>query len=425
MNDRPRLLFVSPRFLFPVDSGGKIRTTQILRGLKGGRFHVTLASPAPRGAQARHAAELKKVADRFVWWPEPVHGRLFGLTRLRHVLGPLPIPVATDRSAAGRRAVASELDRRPDVAVFDFPHATVLAPPTIRAASVMFTHNVEAEIFARHAEVARDPLRRALWRDQHRKMVRFEREALRRFDRVIAVSTRDRLHFEREYGVRRTAEISTGVDLEYFTHSPPGGEPHVIFSGAMDWLANVDAIEFFLEQVWPRVAAQCPEARMTVVGRAPPAALVEKARRAGVRWSFTGYVEDIRPYIRAAAAYVIPLRVGGGTRLKVFEAMALGCPVVSTAIGVEGLPLEPGTHYLRADEPGQLAAAVVRLLQDRAHGATLAAQARQNVEAHFSFRAVAREFEHICLDALRAGTAERGTVEAARALPEPRADTRA
>jgi len=400
VKQRPRLLFVSARFLFPVDSGGKIRTTQILRGMKGGAFEIVLASPHPAAGAARFAAELDSVCDRFIGWPEPERGRLFNLTRLRHVFGSLPVPVATDVSEAGRAAVARELATRPDVVLFDFPHAAVWAPPRFDSASVMFTHNVEAEIFARHAEVAPDPLRRTLWRSQLAKMRRFERATLQRFDTVIAVSQRDAVQFQRDYGVERVATIGTGVDLDYFTHTLPPPALHVIFSGSMDWLANVDAIEFFLDSVWPQVAERFPGAHMTVVGRAPPPALVERAQARYPNWFFTGYVDDIRPHIRSAAVYVIPLRVGGGTRLKVFEAMALGCPVVSTTIGVEGLPLEAGVHYVRADDERELASAVTALLGSSTERERVSRAARGYVEANFSFRAIARDFERICLDTL-------------------------
>lgn len=417
MSSRPRLLFVSARFLFPVDSGGKIRTTQILRGMKGGAFDIVLASPEPAGGAQRFAAELASVCDRFVGWPEPTRSKLFALARLRHAFGPLPIPVATDVSDAGSAAVAGELRARPEAVLFDFPHAAVWAPVRIDAVTLMFTHNVEAEIFARHAQVATDPLRRALWRAQHRKMQRFERATLQRFDAVIAVSARDAAQFQSDYGVARVCTIGTGVDLDYFAHSLPPSAPHVIFSGSMDWLANIDAMEFFLDSVWPRIARAAPDARMTVVGRAPPEALVARARARYPQWNFTGYVEDIRPHIRSAAAYVIPLRVGGGTRLKVFEAMALGCPVVSTAIGVEGLPLEQGSHYLRADDAGEMARAVIALLGDSAQREGLSRAARAHVEANFSFRAIARDFERICLDALEFHRTR-------QAAPQPGADAR-
>jgi glycosyltransferase involved in cell wall biosynthesis len=399
---RPRLLFVSPRFLLPVDSGGKIRTTQILRGMQGGAFEIVLASPAPAD-RAQYTEQLAGLCDRFVGWPEPVRGPLFNLMRLRHVLGKLPVPVATEVSAAAAVAIGQELAQRPAVALFYFVHAAVWAPAELATPSVMFTHNVEAEIFARHAQVSADPLRRALWRSQYRKMQRFERATLQRFDTVIAVSSRDADQFRSHYGIGRDnhiATIGTGVDLEFLSHAPPAAAPEVIFSGSMDWLANIDAIEFFLDAVWPKIAAAVPQARMTVVGRAPPAHLVERVRTRAANWTFTGYVDDIRPHIRSAAVYVIPLRVGGGTRLKVFEAMALGCPVVATAIGVEGLPLQAGTHYLLADEAGAMAESVVRLLGDAGARERLSSAARAYVAEHFSFRSIARDFERICLDTL-------------------------
>lgn len=393
---RPELLFVSPRFLFPVDSGGKIRTTQILRGLKGGAFRVTLASPANAGQLRDFSAELATVCDEHVSWEETARSRYFHWLRLRHVLARWPIPVMTDRSPAGERVVQELLQRKPAVAVFDFPHAALLAPPRLAAPTVMFTHNVEAEIFARHVEVARNPLARWLWSDQHRKMVRFEREALRRFDTVVAVSPRDAEQLRRAYAIRDVAVINTGVDLDYFSWSAPAHGDEVIFSGSMDWLANQDGIAFFMDEVWPLIVRARPAVRMTVVGRTPPRSLVDAVRSRRLEWLFTGYVDDVRPFIRGASVYVIPLRVGGGTRLKVFEAMGLGCPVVSTAVGVEGLPLDPETHYLRADSADALAQAVVRLLGDAELRARLSRAARAHVEANFSHRSVAAEFERIC-----------------------------
>lgn len=391
---KPSLLFVSPRFLFPADSGGKIRTTQILRGLKGGTFAVTLASPGSNDRSRSWRAELDAVCDRFAAWRGRKRGRGFAVARLVHLLQRVPIPVATDRSAAGGRVVAAELARRPAVAVFDFPHAGVLAPQRLGVPSVLFTHNVESWIFRRHAEIARSALKRAIWADQERKMRRFERETLARFDTVVAVSETDANWFRRELGISHVAVIPTGVDLDYFRWAPPGDSLQVLFTGSMDWPANRDGIAYLLTEIWPRVARVLPTARMRVVGRDPPDELVHRAN--GLHWEFTGFVEDVRPHVRGGSVYVIPLRVGGGTRIKAYEAIAMGLPIVSTSIGVEGLPLVPGEHYLRADTPQEFADAVVALLRDPERRLALSRSARRYVEDNFSSQRAARAFEEIC-----------------------------
>jgi glycosyltransferase involved in cell wall biosynthesis len=172
----------------------------------------------------------------------------------------------------------------------------------------------------------------------------------------------------------------------------------------MDWLPNIDGIGFFMDEVWPRVLEARPNARMTVVGRTPPQRLVQAAQERGLDWNFTGFVDDVRPWLREADVSVIPLRVGGGTRMKAYEAMALGVPVVSTAIGVEGLPLDPGVHFERADDPTGFAQAIIALTSDFALRRRLSAAARAHVEANFSSRRVAAVFEQICADTVdRAG----------------------
>lgn len=398
---RPRLLFVSPRFLFPLDQGGKIRTSNTLRGMKGGAFEITLASPVPPDF-ARFAGEIDGLCDRFVSWPEPrrsVGAKILALAEA------LPVPVATDRSAAGTAVIAAEYGARPDVVVVDFPHAQVLLPKgPAPGPSVMFTHNVEAEIFERHADVARFPMR-SVWRSQARKMRRFEGAALRGCDAVIAVSARDGRALERDYGLAAVDTIDTGVDLDFYRFSAPSpaaaGGGRLVFSGAMDSRSNIDGVTWLAEEVWPHVVARRPDASVVVVGRNPPDGLVAKVKALGVAFSFTGFVDDIRPHIVAADVSVIPLRVGSGTRIKAFEAMALGRPVVSTRIGTEGLDITPETHFLERDDPAAFADAVLALLDGPVMASAMASAARARLEERFSWSHVARQFEAICLRQLR------------------------
>jgi glycosyltransferase involved in cell wall biosynthesis len=398
---RPQLVFVSPLFLFPTDAGGKIRTTNILRGLKGGAFRIKLLSPGSALQSSRWRAELESLCDEFApWQPEPPRPRW---RRGLDLLGRLPVNVAADRTAPALAAVQTESERGlADLMVFDFVHASVLRPPRLDCKSVCFTHNVEAEIFARHAQQARDPARRWVWSSQHRKMVDYEGAALRGYDKVIAVSERDALHFGRAYGVVGAEAIPTGVDLDSFAWQPPpeaSATPTVVFTGSMDAPANSGGVQWFVQQVWPRVVAALPQARFVVVGRNPPASLQALARRSA-NVELTGFVEDVRPHIRAAHVSVIPLLVGGGTRIKAFEAMALGSPVVSTRVGIEGLDVRAGEHFLEQDAPEGFADAVLRLLRDAGARNAMSRTARALVEERFGHRVAAQVFEDICLRTL-------------------------
>lgn len=399
---RPRLAFVSPVFLLPADAGGKIRTGNILRSMHGGAFEITLISPATAEQEQRWAPELAAMCDHFVRWePQAAQPRW---RRAGDLLGALPVNVASDRTPQALRAVAQTLAaQRFDVVAFDFVHAAVLLPAGELPPSVCFTHNVEAEIFKRHAETAKQAPLRWLWRSQHRKMQAFEAQALKRFTRVVAVSERDARQFETHYGLANVRTIPTGVDLDFFgwqAPQPPADDgPVVVFTGSMDWEANVDGIRFFIDEVWPLVLSRRPDARLRVVGRNPPASLVQKA---APRVGFTGFVDDVREHVRDAQAFVIPLRVGGGTRIKAFEAMAMGCPVVSTAIGIEGLPVDADRHYVLADSAAALADAVLQLMADDALRQRLSVAARELVEARFGHRVAGERFEQIALEALQA-----------------------
>jgi glycosyltransferase involved in cell wall biosynthesis len=395
---RLRLLFVSPRFLFPLNEGGKIRTVGMLRAMKkDGPFDITLVSPAPADA-AQYEGDIASACERFVSWPAAKAGKL---TQVLGVLGSLPASTASDRSAAGRAMVAKALAEKPNVVVADFPHSAVLLPDRLEPASVMFTHNLEAEILERHAAVTTG-WRRLVWRREAAKMDAFERATLRRFDSVVAVSERDEVALAKRYGLPVVRRIETGVDLEFHAYQAPRAEGNVaVFAGAMDSRSNIDGIEFLLRAVWPRVHAARPQARMLIAGRNPPPALVAEAASSGMNWHFTGSVADIRPHLHEGDISLIPLRVGSGTRLKAFEAIASGLPVVSTTLGVEGLGLQPGEHFLAADSEAAFADAILSLLASAPRRIAMAEAGRALLEARYSWSVIARQFEAICLEAAR------------------------
>src|ERR1044072_1314487 len=228
-------------------------------------------------------------------------------------------------------------------------------------------------------------------------MRRFEREMCRRFDSVIAVSADDREQMKDEYGAEAVFDVPTGVDVEFFqpNNAVKPVPNSLVFTGSMDWLPNDDAIRYFMREIIPLIKQQAPDATLTVVGRNPAPALFELGKT-DPSLVITGRVEDVRPYMEAAAAYIVPLRIGGGTRLKIFEAMAMQKAVVSTTVGAEGLPLTDGVELLLADEPAGFADAVVRVLTDRLYANDLGQRAATVVRDNFGWRQVTDRFISIC-----------------------------
>jgi glycosyltransferase involved in cell wall biosynthesis len=296
-----------------------------------------------------------------------------------------------------REIVERERNNSFDQLVCDFLAPAANVPRTLATPTILFQHNVEAMIWKRHYEVQTNPVKKAYLYGQWEKMRRFESEMCRRFDSVIAVSADDREQMKREYGAEAVFDVPTGVDVEFFR---PSGEmkssPHnMVFTGSMDWLPNDDAIRYFMREIMPLIKQQVPDATLTVVGRNPAPALVELGKT-DPSLVITGWVEDVRPYMEAAAAYVVPLRIGGGTRLKIFEAMAMEKAVVSTTVGAEGLPLSDGVELLLADEPAAFADAVVRVLTDSSYATELGQRAASIVRKNFGWRQVTESFVSIC-----------------------------
>jgi len=234
-----------------------------------------------------------------------------------------------------------------------------------------------------------------LYGAQHRRMHRYEGRTLGRFDAVLAVSDADRQTFTRLYpdAVRGPVHIvPTGVDTDFFKPSvSPARATQLVFTGSMDWLPNEDAMRYFCRSILPLVRAEEPEAGLSIVGRAPTPAVQSLAAEPGVE--VTGRVDDVRPFMEQAAVYIVPLRIGGGTRLKIFEAMAMGKAVVSTTVGAEGLPVVNGEHLLLADEPRSFARAIVRLIRDQDQRERLGDAARRLVLARYDWSAVAGALE--------------------------------
>jgi sugar transferase (PEP-CTERM/EpsH1 system associated) len=393
-----RILWLKSDLLLPLDKGGKLRTWHLMRHLAR-RHEITYLAFREPDQPAADVEGMKEVAARVetVTRREPAKGTLrFYLDAALHLVDPLPYAVGKYRSAEYRRRLDALLaEGNFDLIVCDFLFPAVNLPRRLPCPAVMFTHNVESEIWRRHAETKSGLIGRLLYGAQHRRMLRYERRELARFDGILAVSDADRETFARLYpgAISQPVHVvPTGVDTDYFEPSPSDATSHaMVFTGSMDWLPNEDAMLYFCREVMPAIRAELPDASLAIVGRTPTPAVKRLAEERGV--TVTGRVDDVRPHMKDAAVYIVPLRIGGGTRLKIFEAMAMGKAVVSTTIGAEGLPVTDGEHVRLADDPAAFARAVVHLMRDLDDRRRIEAAARALVVARYDWSAVAGELE--------------------------------
>ncbi len=361
-----RILWVKADKILPVHSGGNLRSYHILRQLAS-RHELTFFSYYGGDPDTQYEQELTGQFPGAVCLctgkrtPTPLRRGVDYVMRLPQQA---PYAVSRFKSAAVQDRLRSWFQQGQfDVAVCDFLDAAVNFPNHLTIPTALFQHNVESEIWRRHALTESNLARRFLYRVEYKKMLSYERRMVRKFRHIIAVSEHDRQLMATWTDSSEITVVPTGVDLDQYRPDPSSTAvlPLVLFVGAMDWEPNIDAVEYFCREIWPGIQAREAGSRFRIVGR-NPVARVRQLASSSVE--VTGSVPSIVDHLRQAAVVVVPLRIGGGTRLKIYEAMATGKAVVSTSVGAEGLDVHPDHDIVLADDGDAFAGAVTSLLQN-------------------------------------------------------------
>jgi sugar transferase (PEP-CTERM/EpsH1 system associated) len=359
------ILFIAPRLPVPADTGGKIRTLNILKQLAlHAKIHLACFSFDPKDQE--FALGLKKDGIKVTLIPGK---ELSFVDKIMRVLtGPEPVSVSK-YYCDEMESVLTELHQTNefDAVHIDHLHMAHYRDCFDRSPCVLDEHNVEYKILDRCANVESSMLKRFIFKGQARKMKKFEAENVKKFSAYLAVSDEDK-NLLVELGADSACGhvIANGVDTEYFQGSGGRGqgseeEEAVVFTGSMDWLPNDDAALYFCKDILPLVWKKNPKVKFYVVGKGPSSALKDCARFDG-RIIVTGRVDDVRVYVERSKVFVVPLRIGGGTRLKILEAMSMRKAVVSTSIGAEGIACRDGHDIVMADTPEDFARKVLDLL---------------------------------------------------------------
>jgi polysaccharide biosynthesis protein PslH len=387
-----KILWVNANFMHPTNKGGSIRTLEMLLHLH--RRHeihyAAIENPDyPEGPARAHEYSFRHYSSRL---EIPERGSpAFAWQVAKGLFSPLPLAMERFRAPELGRA----LDKLLRTENFDRAVVDHLTPagyyPDIEH-SLLFEHNVETMIWRRRAEHAPTLAHRLYLNLQARRMFDFERRVCRDSGHVVAISKVDAGLMRSMFGATRITEIPTGVNVEFHSPQPSTEKSDLVFVGSMDWLANVDGVVWFAREILPLIRKRKPGCSFTIAGRKPPREVTSLAE-ADSLIRVTGTVPDVRPYVWGATVSIVPLRIGGGTRMKIYESMAARVPIVSTTVGAEGLDVEHGGNIRLADKIEDFADQCLELMKDAGARERLAVNAAEMVRARFSWEHVAACFE--------------------------------
>lgn len=388
--------------LYPADTGGKVRSLNIFSRLaKRASIHaVSFADPVVDAVSIRKMQELFESYTPVRWQETTKYTLKFYKELFANQFSGLPYFLGKCCLPHFQSTVETLLAKEHfDLLFCDFLHT---AAPLLQCSfkpRIVFEHNVEFLLRKRKWQVEEHPLRKIVFGSEWKKTKPLEAQVCRSFDHVLTVSDEDQQVVRREFGIGHVSTLPTGVDTDFFrpveTPVVPG---RLVFVGSMDWDPNEDGVVWFLENVYPLIRRAVPNASFVVVGRSPSSRLRAIAAKTPAV-EVTGAVPDVRPYLSQAEVIVVPLRVGGGTRIKIPEAMAMAKAVVSTLIGAEGLPFQDGKQIRLAEDPQHFADAVVELLKKVPMRNSIENAARREVVANHSWEAVVDKVEE-ALDGL-------------------------
>jgi polysaccharide biosynthesis protein PslH len=392
-----RILAVTTRSPYPLHEGRALRTFNILREIAQ-RHEVHLATFLQAQEEVDGLHEMRAFcADVHA---EPLYldnpRRELATDLAADLVSGAPILATKYRRASMRAKLAEWLRTRNfDVLHLDMLHLGDYASLAERTPVVLVEHNVEAVIIERRIETTRNPLARAYLRYQHAKLAKYERRICESVDEVVTVSELDSEQLRVLAPAGSYTAVQNGVDSSYFASAAKIRKPGaLVYVGGLNWFPNLDAIRYFVAQILPLIEQRVPDVSLTVVGKLPGESIAaEFAPHKNVR--LTGTVDDVRPYIDEASAYVVPLRIGGGTRLKILDALAMSQALVSTSVGCEGLNVTPGEHLQVADDPQGFADAVVNVLSNPQLARALGAAGRTRVCSHYDWPSIARRHEAV------------------------------
>lgn len=413
-----KILFITTKSPYPLYEGRALRTYNLIKQVS--RQHdVILLTFVQTEEELAGVDHMRSICAHVEAFPLHLGGRKRELLAdiILDLFSIKPLLANKYRSRAMRRRI-QEILHGQDIALvhLDMLHLGEYARLCREKPIVLVEHNVESLLLRRRVQQETNWLAKAYLYLQYLKLRRYEKRVCRTVDHVVTVSEQDARDLKEMAESDNFTSIPNGVDTSYFHNTAPSPEPNtLVYVGGLGWFPNYDAIKHFAESILPEIVRELPDVKLTVIGKTPDRKKLQGlADNPHIR--FAGLVEDIRPILARTAAYIVPLRVGGGTRLKILDALAMEQAIVSTSIGCEGLDVQHGENILIADEPKAFAAEVVRLLRDRKLAHRLGAAGRKLAHGKYEWTLLAKQLERVYTGVLRVRSDEPRPAEAERAL---------
>lgn len=391
------ILFLTTKLPYPPDSGGKIRDYNLFKEISK-KHRVILLSFIEDEKERLNIEALEPLCKKIEVIREKNTSKLALFTMIfTNLFAEKPVTIAKYYSSEMQEKIRGIFSRdKIDLIHCSHLHMAQYVESIRNIPKVLDEHNVEFFLIKRYLKEQRNSIKKMLiFFLQYLKLERYESAIAQKFDHCLAVSDTDKKNLESIAPNAMVSIISNGVDIDFYEPQHTKAQPDtLVFTGAMDWFPNEDAMLYFFEKIWPLIKRDIKNVRFYIVGRNPSNKVLNLPRQeTGI--VVTGYVDDVRPYIARSSVYIVPLRIGGGSRLKILEAMAMGQAIVCTSIGCEGLEVTDDENILIADEPKEFAKKVVALLKDSGLRNKLGVNARRLVENKYSWDTIGKKLNEV------------------------------
>ena len=388
-----KIIVIDEELPYPMDTGKRIRSFNLISRLAK-KHSLTYLSYGEQNSEEfvavkNYGMNPKTISKKI----QKKSGIVFYLKLFFNIFSPLPYMVTSHYSKVFQKALLDEIEQiNPEVILCEWSPYSVFLKKSMKAKKIIVAHNIEHRIWQRYFENETSPIKKWYIKIQLNKLITFEKETFSSVDGITVVSEMEKEYLTSFCRQDNIKVVDNGVDLGYFV--PSLDQPianNLVFVGSMNWRPNQDAVNYFVKDIFPSIKKLIPNLTINFVGKEPPKDILRYNEIEGIH--VTGGVPDVRPYIQNASAYIVPLRIGGGTRLKILEALAMRKPIVSTSIGAEGLHVSHNENILLADSPQQFVESIQMILTNEQMRESMADKGQRLVEQQYSWDSIAHDLE--------------------------------